>query len=174
MQGNPQVVFGTCDGTGVAINVCLGFIPRYVKVWNKEDAGTLLPIAEWCRDFALTSAQDEGILHKGISDTDFDREVLTTAGISAYAGGDEIQYDATSGNWEVTTNFPAGASVEELYVDGLYEREATTDPAYRCIGDRICPELRHGAKVKTPQGFTIGTNANLNADGEQLTWMVIR
>ena len=167
-----RVIRGTCDGTGAAINVCLGVVPFYVKVWNAEDAGALLPVAEWLRDMDIITALDEGIVHTGLDDTDFDRTVMAANGISAYDGGDEIQFDKDNDNrWEVVTAFPAGASVEEVYVDGSYRRTATTDSAYRCYGDAVCPNPVHGIKVKTSPGFVIGTNANLNADGEQLLWM---
>lgn len=176
-MGSPQIIFGTCDGTGAAINVCLGFVPRYVKVWNMEDAGTLLPILEWTKQQSFVSAVDEGIKYIGISDTDFDRTVLSANGIAAYNGGDEIRYDKdTSARWELTTGtaFPGGNSAEEVYVDGEYEKTAAGNAAYRCIGDVLCPEKYHGARVKTTKGFTIGADTDMNADGEQLCWMVIR
>lgn len=166
-----DIAFGTCDGTGAAINVCLGWIPRFVKVWNVEDAGSRLPIVEWQRQMALVSALDNGIKTVGLSDTDIDRTVLTADGISVYNGGDVIIYDKnTSAAWEDA----AGTSKEEVYVDGHYEMALSTDPAFRCVGDVLCPDPQHGSKVHTPPGFTIGADADLNADGERLFWMAIR
>lgn len=164
------IAFGTCAGTGAAIHVCIGFHPRYVKVWN-VGAATDLPVAEWLGGLSAITALDEGILTKTL--TDIDRSLLTTAGISAYSGGDEIVYDGASSNrWEDS----AGNSVEEVYVDGHYERSAASDATYRCVGNALvgASTPRNGAKVKTPPGFTIGTNADLNVDGEQLMWMAIR
>ena len=174
-MGSPQIIFGTCDGTGAAINVCLGFVPRYVKVLNTEDGGSLYGALEWFKNQAVITAMDEGLLILGT--TDADRSVIATGGISAYNGGDKIKYDAnTSGRWELTTGtaFPGGNSAEEVYVDGAYERTASGDAAYKCIGDVLCPELYHGQECTTPKGFTIGTDANMNVDGEQLVWMAIR
>jgi len=166
-----DIVFGTCDGTGAAINVCLGFIPRFVKVWNMEDAGSLAPQMEWTRQMALITAMAQGENLKGMSDTDMDRALLTTTGIAAYAGGDVIIYDKnTSVAWENS----AGTSKEEVYVDGHYERKATTDAAYKCIGNVLCPDPAHGAKVTTPPGFTIGADTDVNVDGEQIAWMAFR
>lgn len=179
-----NIVHGTCDGTGAAINVCCGFIPSYVKVWNLEDAGSKLPIAEWVRTMKRVSALDEGYKQIGLDDTDFDRTVLTANGISEYAGGDEIIYDATQTRWESS----AGTSVEEVYVDGAYELLHASNPAYRCIGDTLVGKPAYGAdnalrtgqapangtKVRTPAGFTIGTDSDLNADGERLCWIAIR
>jgi len=173
-MGVPQIVFGTCDGTAAAINVCLGFIPRYVKVWN-VDSTTLLPMIEWLSGFGIITTVDEGIKQLTLATPVF--SLITSAGISAYAGGDTIKFDKTTSNrWELITGtaFPAGNSAEEVYVDGEYERTASTDVAYRCIGDVLCPEKYHGATVKTPKGFTIGALADLNVDGDQLLWMARR
>lgn len=171
---NQEVVVGTCDGTGAAINVCLGFIPRYCKVWNMEDAGNLEPVLEWTDQMALITQMAEGIIDVGISDADFDRSVLadTDGGIDAYEGGDEIVYDGVTDNqWEDS----GGTVKEEVYVDGHYRRTAATDAAYKCIGDSIIGDNPNdGDKVKTPPGFTIGANANLNVNGEQICWVAFR
>jgi hypothetical protein len=176
MNGS-QIVFGTCDGTGAAINVCLGFIPSYVKVWNVEDAGTLHPQLEWLRDMSVITAFAQGVKLMGLSDTDMDRVLLTTTGIAAYNGGDEIVYDGvTSKRWEAVSATFAGASKEEVYVNGHYRRTAVGDAAYECVGYAIAGTTspRHGTKVKTTEGFTIGADTDINADGEQLLWMAIR
>ena len=174
-MGVPQTILGTCDGTGAVINVCLGFVPRYVKVWNVDDT-TDLPMVEWLRAFGVIAALNEGILQKTLGTPVFSLLASTgTRGVKAYTGGDVIMYDkTTSARWEVEAAFPGGASVEEVYVDGEYERTATGDAAYRCIGDVLCPEKYHGAKVKTPKGFSIMINTDLNADGQQLFWLVER
>jgi len=133
-----------------------------------EDAGTLYPAVEWFDQQRLITVVDEGIMHEGADDSD--RQFLTANGISRYNGGDEITYDGVTNNrWENA----AGTDVEETYVDGYYQRTATTSAAYQCIGDALCPELRDGSKVRTPMGFTIGTNTDLNANGEQLVWIAI-
>jgi len=172
---NPdRIVMGTCDGTGAVINVCLGFIPKHVKVWNLEDAGNKWPSVEWINpDFIAITAADEGI--KEYDDgTQMRRALLAANGISPYAGGDEMIYDgATSNRWEDA----AGNSVEEVYVDGWYERDAAADTAYKCVGTKVLgrPPVAsdNGVKFKAPAGFKIGVDADLNADGEQLVWMCI-
>jgi len=143
-----------------------------VKVWNVDDT-TDLPMAEWLSGFGIITAIDEGIKQKTLGTPVF--SLLTSAGISAYAGGDQIQYDKdNNARWETVSATSAGTSVEEVYVDGEYERTAAANAAYRCIGDVLCPERYHGAKVHTTKGFTIGTDGDLNVDGQQLFWMVIR
>ena len=170
---NQEVVVGTCDGTGAAINVCLGFIPRYVKVWNMEDAGNKEPVLEWNDQMAVVTQMAEGIVDIGIDDT-WDRTVQadTDGGIDAYAGGDEIVYDGETDNqWENG----AGTVKEEVYVNGHYRKTASGDDDYQCIGDAVVgTPPPDGAKVKTTPGFTIGANTDLNVNGEQLSWVAMR
>lgn len=167
-----QVVCGTCDGTGSAINVCLGFVPEYVKVYNMEDAGNLLPVLEWFKAMAIITAMDEGVKDKGVSDTDYDRTILSADGIAAYDGGDVLTYDgATDNRWEDS----AAANAEEAYVDGHYKRTASGDAAYKCIGDSMVGDNPiDQEKITTPSGFTIGADTDVNVNGEQLCWIAIR
>ena len=89
-------------------------------------------------------------------------------GIDPYAGGDKLVYDKTGNvRWETT----AGADASEAYVDGTYQRTAAGDDAYRCYGEYINPNPVHGAEVWTQEGFTIGTDADINVDGERLIWI---
>ena len=169
-----EIVHGTCDGTDAAIYVCVGFIPNYVKVWNMEDAGNLEPVIEWNRQMALITQMDEGIKTIGITQAAMSREVIAANGIAAYAGGDEIVYDDDDGNGWVD-NLTDLTAKAEVYVDGHYQRTATTDAAYKCIGDSLVGDNpRHGAKVKTPPGFVIGADGDINVNGEQLSWMAMR
>src|SRR5574340_1061373 len=130
----PGMIVVTCDGTGAAINVCLGFIPKYVKVWNLEDAGSKFPIVEWPNpNFLALSAADEGVKDQDEGADNVARTLLAANGISVYAGGDEMIYDGLTNNrWEDSD----GNSVEETYVDGWYERDASGDTAYKCYGDK--------------------------------------
>jgi len=166
MEG--KIAIGTCDGTGAAINVCCGFTPRFVALLNPDDAGSIFGLALWWKMFSLHTDWDEGVL-LDVATPDVTR--MTTGGISAYAGGDTIVYDgATDNRWENT----AGTNVEESFVNGHYIRTATTDPAYQCVGDSLCGSSpQDGQRLTTPEGFTIGTNADLNQDGEQLFWVAI-
>ena len=87
-MGNPQneVIIGAVAGTGSAINVSLGFKPRYVKVWNPNDAGSLFPMMEWFE--GLTAAY--GFKYLKIADNgatgNLSSTLVTSNGISQYAG----------------------------------------------------------------------------------------
>lgn len=164
----PEYAMGTCDGTGAAINVCLGWKPRRVEVRNIEDAGSLAPVMTWQEGMELVAATDEGLLLKGLSDTDMDRVATAANGISLYSGGDSIHWDSVSARWEDA----AGNDVSEKYVDG-YFKKVSGGASYKCYGDVVDPH-RSGAYLKTAPGFTIGTDADLNADGEQLIWIAFR
>ncbi len=174
---NPdRIVMGTCDGTGAVINVCLGFIPKYVKVWNLEDGHSAWPSVEWINpDMIAVTLADEGVLDQDDA-TQMRRTLLAADGISPYNGGDGIVYDGVTHNrWE--DDDATAASAEEKFVDGWYERDAVGDTAYKCIGTKLLGKTPgpsdNGTKFKTPVGFKIGANATLNADTEQLIWMAI-
>ena len=172
-----RIVRGTCDGTGAAITVCLGFIPDKVELVNVDDAGALFGVVHWWRgmDLELAAAPEGGILwNETNAATTGDQTALTAAaGISPYTGGDEIVFDKnTSNRWEDS----AGNDVSEKYVDGAFVREAASDAKYRCIGQTLTGTSTppHGTKVRTPAGFTIGDNAAMNQDGEQLIWIAYK
>lgn len=162
-----QIVVGTCDGTGAAINVCLGFKPSLVEVWNLDDT-TDLPHLVWHKSMAAITTATHGVLDKTIAGVV--KDDLATAGISHYAGGAVLTWDAAQSRWETS----AGADASEVYLDGYYNREASTDAAYQCYGTKVYPDPRDGATVTTVEGFTIGTNADINVDGQQLVFMAIR
>jgi hypothetical protein len=91
-------------GTGAAINVQVGFLPRYIKVYNFTSA--TFETCEWWEGMSA----GYGLLGKN---SVFSQ--ITTGGLSQYAGGENYA-----------------------------------------------------------KGFTIGTNADLNAAGEVIYWLAVR
>jgi len=84
-----NIFVGSVEGTGAAINVETGFKPRYVKVLNIDDAGSLNPTIEWFEGMTaayglknLRQAVDEG----GTATYSVVNEIITSLGISQYAG----------------------------------------------------------------------------------------
>lgn len=166
MRTGSSVAVGTCDGTGAIINVCLGWVPQKVEIYNMEDAGNLLPRATWIKGFELITAVAQGLLEK-IGTTYYAPSGLT-AGIYAYAGGTEIHWDSTDSRFENA----AAADVSEVYVDG-YFKKVSGGASYRCFGD-VVDEKHSGSIIKTVPGFSIAADADLNADGEQIIWVAYR
>jgi len=172
-----KIVFGTCDGTGADINVCLGFKPAYVKLLNLEDGGSLFPSLEFWAAMTAITAFAEGI--KELTGTTY-RQIsgLTTTGIRAYAGGTKLQWSKAHGHWVVVGDLSL-ADVSEVYVDGKYQRKASTDAAYKNAATAILghtpTDADDGAIVTMEEGFTIdgGSDADINVDTEQLIWMAI-
>ena len=173
---NPdKIVIGTCDGTGAIINVCLGFIPKYVKLFNLEDSHSKFPSVEWWNPDMLAIAAFVGGVEKLTGTTYRQIAALTTAGLAPYAGGDKICFlSATHPHW---VDVGATADVSEKYVDGSYRRLVVGDTAFKCIGDKILGKTPvaadYGAIVTTPAGFIINIEAVINVDGEQLMWHAI-
>lgn len=89
MIGQPMVKTGTVEGTGATINVSLGFIPSYVKCVNIDDAGGLEPTLEWIKGMAAAS----GLKTLGTPTYN----MITTLGISEYAGSDTPGSEAEAG-----------------------------------------------------------------------------
>jgi hypothetical protein len=82
-----EIVTGSVAGTGAAINVSCGFRPRYVKVFNPNDAGSLFPTMEWFKGMAAAS----GFKTKAVADSgatgNKSSDYVTANGISEYSGG---------------------------------------------------------------------------------------
>lgn len=105
-----EIAVGTVAGTGAAINVSLGFIPRYVKVYNNDDAGGLAPKIEWWQGMAAASgvktlkSVDNGVTGNASSSK------VTTGGISEYAGSASAPKGFTIG-----TDGDINVSAENIY-----------------------------------------------------------
>jgi hypothetical protein len=84
-----QIVTGSVEGTGAAINVSLGFTPVYVKLINIDDAGGLEPTFEWWSGMASANAL------KTLGTPT--RNLATSNGISTYAGSDTASKGFTIG-----------------------------------------------------------------------------
>ncbi|KKN75074.1 hypothetical protein LCGC14_0384480 [marine sediment metagenome] len=164
---------GTCDGTGADINVCLGFVPSYVKVWNMDD-DTNVQYWEWHSQMQYVTAMAEGLK----SDKDV-FTAITADGITEYGGGEQLIYDGVTNNrWEYDHDGDGvlDADAEEVFVNGHYLKVASGDAAYQSIGDSQigASTPRNGEKIKSTAGFTIGALANWNVNGEQLAWIAYR
>lgn len=84
-----QVVTGSIAGTGATINISLGFIPRYVKVFNYNDAGALYPTVEWWEGMPAASGlknKRQAVNEGGTATYSVVNERITANGISEYAG----------------------------------------------------------------------------------------
>lgn len=93
---------GSVEGTGSAINVSLGFTPKYVKLYNYDDAGAAAPSLEW---FSGMSAGH------GLKNTTDTQAKITTGGISEYAGA-----EASAGvGFTIGTDADINASGETIF-----------------------------------------------------------
>lgn len=81
-QNTAKLVKGTTTGTGAAINISLGFAPYYVKVWNDTTAVAI----EWTSDRADAAGFKQNDIADNGSTGDKSCEVISSNGISAYAG----------------------------------------------------------------------------------------
>lgn len=151
------LVKGTVEGTGAAINVILGFQPSMIEIFNIDDAGDLSPQARYVVGMEGGSSDTLG----GIKLVESTVSPLTVAaGLSLYAGDDPVTWDETNSRW----NDDAGSDVTGQYVDkdgGEY-------------GNSVVPDPSDGERIKTGQGFVIGTDGDLNASAETIVFIAHR
>ena len=84
-----RVVRGRFNGTGAVVNVGIGFIPSYVKLWNLTEATQLYTMGEWQEFMRGAIKTEEGYWLGFVSDTEGDAgDNAVTEGIKVYAGGD--------------------------------------------------------------------------------------
>lgn len=106
-----HIKVGTVEGTGSAINVECGFTPKYVKVFNYDDAGSLFCTVEWFTGMT----DDHGLKTSSIADTgtsgNSSSEKITSGGISAYAGASA----STGEGFTIGTDADINVSAETLF-----------------------------------------------------------
>ena len=86
-----RVVAGNCRGTGAVLNVCIGFVPDWVKILNYDDDAALSPYAHWNKYFS-TDAEIEG--YGGTWDAALLALYTQAGGIQPYYGG--VLMDSTT------------------------------------------------------------------------------
>ena len=77
---------GVVEGTGAAINISLGFIPRYVKCYNADDAGALAPVMEWFEGMTAGHGLKSLKTIDSGSTGNASQAAVTSDGISEYTG----------------------------------------------------------------------------------------
>jgi len=83
-----EVDVGTVEGTGAAINIELGFTPRYFKCFNLDDVGGLAPTLEWFEGMPAASAIKTLKVVDNATTGNASSAKITSNGISEYAGSD--------------------------------------------------------------------------------------
>jgi len=109
MHGN-NVVVGSVEGTGAAINVELGFVPKYVKVFNSDDAGSLFCTLEWFSGMAAASGLKTTSIADNGSTTLKSSEKISSNGISEYAGT-----EATSPGFTIGADTDVNVDSETMF-----------------------------------------------------------
>lgn len=79
-----QIVSGSFIGHTAAINIGLGFLPKYVKLWNLEDPNELEWLVNMADDLTVDGSEGAG------GDDGTVAAVAATAGVKWYRGGDLI------------------------------------------------------------------------------------
>lgn len=105
-----NIATGTVEGTGAAINVSVGFVPHYVKVFNYDDAGGLAPTLEWWYGMGAGDAlKTLKVVDSGTSGN-ASSALITSNGIDAYAGT-----DTTGAGFTIGADTDVNVSNETIY-----------------------------------------------------------
>lgn len=102
---------GSVEGTGSAINVELGFVPEYVKVFNYDDAGSLFSTLEWWNGMTNGHALKTSSVADNGATGNKSSEKITSNGISAYAGAEA----ANSKGFTIGADSDVNASGETIF-----------------------------------------------------------
>lgn len=106
-----HIATGSVEGTGSAINVELGFTPKYVKVFNYDDAGSLFPTLEWWSGMTDGHALKTSSIADDGSTGNSSSEKITSNGISEYAGSE----GANSVGFTIGADSDVNASGETIF-----------------------------------------------------------
>jgi hypothetical protein len=177
-----KIKTGAFTGTGVALNIEVGFTPKYVKIVNLNDAGALDPPGlEWMAGMADAAALK-------LVGTTVAYSQLTTLGITPYDG--DAGMTALTGtialtlnsavltgtNTKFTTELRAGDVIRSDY-DGKTFKVLSITSATSLVADAVA-EATVATKAFTrvngrAEGFTLGADTDVNVDGEAGVWMAI-
>lgn len=182
----PKIATGSITGTGAALNVAIGFQPKYVKVYNNNDAGS-----KWATmEFFEGMTNGHGLKGLKVVDSgatgDASQAKVTSNGISLFGGStgpaDLSGTCAVSvGSGVVTgtsTKFTTELVVGDLInIGGVIRRvvniasatSLTVDVAYAAAQSGVTGLNMNGK----PAGFTIGADADINAAGEAVHYVAL-
>lgn len=86
MSSNIKV--GTYEGTGAAVNIALGFVPDYMRIWNVEDGDISW---EWFNGMTAAYACQT------TNHADTQLSVITSNGFTEYVGSSTVAEGMTVG-----------------------------------------------------------------------------
>lgn len=85
-----RVVRGSFQGTGAALYLGIGFIPKQFRMWNISDGTVLYQLHDWTKDMRRTIKGFDG--HSMLGQADMAdgnaSDVASGSGVSIYRGGD--------------------------------------------------------------------------------------
>lgn len=173
---------GAFTGTGAAMNIECGFVPKYVKVVNMNDAGALdPPMLEWIDGMA----DGTGLKLVG---TTVAFSQLATLGISKYLGdagmaaltGTISTVIGTAGIVGVGTAFLTELKVGDV-IKSDYNGEniqilaitSNTVAAINALSENTAATKTFKRINGRAAGFTLGADADVNVAAEAGVWMAI-
>jgi len=150
-----QILRGCFNGTGAAVNLCLGVIPDSFKYMNVEVA-TNPETVEWAKGMMKENTAWGGIYIKG---SDGVRTKLTTSGVRPYYGGDLV----TAANQTVTYADATYLQWDRKNYQADYDYGSGTDgtPLNAWTLDTTANRTGHWNVAKVASGARIGVGSTI-------------
>ena len=146
-------VTGVFNGTDGAVYLCVGFIPRKVRLWNLESTSDF--VIEWCAECMREDYAYEGWLYTNGVPT----PLTIGAGVRQYEGGDlvtaAVQTDVTYGG-----NGPyLGFDLKDYRADNSYGASAGAIDTWTL--DTLANRSGHWNVAKVASGNRIGAGSEI-------------
>ena len=178
---------GSVTGTGSIIRVDLGFAPSYVRLINKDDAGSLWPTMDWF------PAMGDGYALKTLKVVDSgttgnsSQAMISTNGVSAYAG--QAPGSTNTGTVTIADGAKAVTGSSTKFLSELHVGDAikiggqdftvaaiTTDTA--CTVNEACVTTKTAVPYTNETGrtggFLIGADGDMNVASETILYLATR
>lgn len=178
---------GSIAGTGVALMVELGFVPSYVKVFNPNDAGSLMPTIERFAGMAAASGfKTKSIVDNGTT-ANKSSEYITTGGLSDLPG--EGPNKVLTGTLAITLGAKAITGTSTLFTTELRVGDMitlggnqytiatiTSATAATIVENAVKTETTaNGTRITgRAAGFILGADADANVAGETVFYVAVK
>jgi len=162
-----QFTVGKATGTGTPIYVCIGYEPSTVdlQVYRETGAGTDFASLSYWKNQSATSSTRAMLLQGGVvsmiagTTPQMSAYITSTVlGIKPYVGGRELRYFSTSAIWKTLVGAVATSTSTGIFVNA----DGTG------YGANLVANAVSGQIIKTPPGFIIGVDPQINTGARSI------
>ncbi len=175
---------GSFAGTGAILNVECGFVPSYVKLFNPNDAGSLMPTLERFSGMAAASGFKTKSITDNATTANKSSEYITSNGLSDFVG--EVPGKVLDGTAAITAGAKSITGTNTKFLTDLRASDVITiggnQYTVAAVSSATAATIVEAA-VKTESaanmtrvtgrtaGFTLGAETDLNVSGESVFYI---